>query len=88
MKPFALVINFSMSRMWGKIGPFRSWKEAHEWCTSFREVAVKEGADMTALTGEQFDEIVRGLCCHDYLPSKDVGEIINNARVTAFIKGL
>lgn len=85
MEPYSIVVNFSVRRMWGKVGPFKDWKEAHEWSVAFRKAAVAAagGVDMTAISGELFQEISSELCCLEYLPSKDAGEIIRNAMVTA-----
>ncbi len=84
-KPSAIVINFSLARMWGKVGPLKDEKEVHEWCVSFRRIAVEQKADMTALPLENVADIFHGVCCHDYLPSKDACAIITNARATALI---
>jgi hypothetical protein len=80
-EPYAVVINFSVARIWGKVGPFKGWKEVHEWCVEFRKKSRAQDVDITAISGEVLGEVVPKLPQQEYLPSRDVEEIINHAVV-------
>jgi hypothetical protein len=65
----------------GKVGPFKGWKEVHEWCVEFRKKSRAQDVDITAISGEVLGEVVPKLPQQEYLPSRDVEEIINHAVV-------
>ena len=87
MQNFAVVIAFRPQgaihgkSIFGKVGPFDSQKETDQWCRSFREVASKQNADMTALPDFEINELTSGFPTLNVLPSREPDEIISHAVV-------
>ena len=78
---FVVVMSFDNSVFWGKVGPFNEPKEASDWAKSFRAASRKINLDMTALTGDDFSQVVANVDSKKYLPSRDVEEIMKEASI-------
>ncbi len=78
---FVVVISFTGKSFWGKVGPFSDTSEAVNWAESFRASAREKSLDMTAIAGEDLSQVITHVASKDYLPSRDIEEIIREANI-------